>query len=150
MPPSSYQAATRGDHAADPAADTKSQTLNSNLSHGQSTVAMLLEKKDATVVTASPGQTISDVVVLLRDNGIGAVVVTGDDGAVQGILSERDIVRRMADTPGRTLPQAVADLMTREVQTCTPDDLLVDLLRRMTAGGFRHMPVLDEGPGWPA
>lgn len=66
-------------------------------------------------------------------------------GALVGILSERDIVRRLADTPGRTLPQRVEELMTPEVETCSPDESLVVVLRRMNDGRFRHMPVMEEG-----
>ena len=72
----------------------------------------------------------------LRDKRIGAVVVTDQNGTLQGILSERDIVRRMADTPGQTLPQSVEDLMTRDVKTCAPEDLLNDVLKTMTEGRF--------------
>ena len=72
-------------------------------------------------------------------------MVTDQNGALQGILSERDIVRRMADTPGQTLPQSVEALMTREVQTCAPEDRLMDVLKTMTEGRFRHMPVLSDG-----
>ncbi len=143
MPPSSYQAPTRAEKSDAP--DTKSQSLGSNLSHGRSTVAMLLSGKGEDVCAVSPTDTIHDVVKLLKQKGIGAVVVTDQSGSLLGILSERDIVRRMADTPGQTLPQLVENLMTREVQTCTPEDLLVDMLRRMTDGRFRHMPVKRDG-----
>jgi CBS domain-containing protein len=51
----------------------------------------------------------------------------------------------MADTPGQTLPQSVEDLMTKDVLSCTPDDLLNDVLKTMTEGRFRHMPVLRDG-----
>lgn len=141
MPPSSYQAPTRADKADK---SRKSQSIDSNLSHGLSTVAMLLEGKADRVISVRPTDTIHVVVNLLKENGIGAVLVTDQNSALQGILSERDIVRRMADTPGKTLPQLVENLMTRKVQTCTPDSLLVDLLRRMTDGRFRHMPVLRD------
>ena len=144
MPPSSYQPPVRADKAEKSGPHTKSQTIDSNLSHGRSTVAMLLEGKGDTVVTVRASDTIHDVVMLLKAKGIGAVVVTDQNGALQGILSERDIVRRMAETPGQTLPQSVEDLMTREVQKCIPEDLLVDTLRRMSAGRFRHMPVLRD------
>ncbi|MGH1357497.1 MAG: CBS domain-containing protein [Burkholderiaceae bacterium] len=139
MPPSSYQAPTRADKSDK--AETKSQTIDSNLSHGNSTVAMLLAGKGESICAVRPSDTVHDVVKLLKEKSIGAVVVTDQSGALLGILSERDIVRRMADTPGQTLPQLVENLMTRDVQTCTPDDLLVDLLRWMTKGRFRHMPV---------
>lgn len=139
MPPSSYQAPMRADKSDGP--ETKSQTLDSNLSHGRSTVAMLLASKGEEICSVSPTNTIHEVVNLLKEKGIGAVVVTDQSGVLLGILSERDIVRRMADTPGQTLPLLVENLMTRDVQTCTPDDLLIDLLHRMTQGRFRHMPV---------
>ena len=142
MAPSSYQPPTRGDKAEKA---TRSQTVESNLSHTQTTVAKLLEGKGDAVFAVRPNDTIHSVVDILRDKRIGAVVVTDQNGALQGILSERDIVRRMADTPGQTLPQSVEDLMTREVQTCTPDDLLMDVLKTMTEGRFRHMPVLSDG-----
>lgn len=139
MAPSSYQAPTRGDKA-DKA--THSQTVQSNLPQGHATVANLLEGKGEAIHAVRPTESIHDAVQILKDKRIGAVVVTDQNGKLQGILSERDIVRRMADTPGQTLPQKVADLMTSEVKTCTPDDLLMEILRTMTDGRFRHMPVL--------
>ena len=85
------------------------------------------------------------MVRILKEKRIGALVITDTNGAPQGILSERDIVRRMAETPGQTLPQLVKDLMTREVQTCALDDRLIDVLKRMSEGRFRHMPVVAGG-----
>ncbi|WP_170421284.1 CBS domain-containing protein [Ruegeria arenilitoris] len=142
MAPSSYQPPTRGDKAG---SSTYSQSAESNLSHTQTTVAKLLEGKGDAVFSVRPNDTIHSVVEILKEKRIGAVVVTDQNGALQGILSERDIVRRMADTPGQTLPQSVEALMTRDVRTCTPDDLLMDVLKTMTEGRFRHMPVLRHG-----
>ena len=142
MAPSSYQPPTRGDKGG---TATRSQSIESNLSHTHTTVAKLLEGKGDAVFAVRPNDTIHSVVDILRDKHIGAVVVTDQNGGLQGILSERDIVRRMADTPGQTLPQSVDDLMTREVQTCTPEDPLMDVLKTMTEGRFRHMPVLSDG-----
>ncbi|NVO56256.1 CBS domain-containing protein [Rhodobacteraceae bacterium B1Z28] len=142
MAPSSYQPPTRGDKAE---AGTYSQSVDSNLSHTHTTVAKLLEGKGDAVFSVRPNDTIHSVVNTLKEKRIGAVVVTDQNGTLQGILSERDIVRRMADTPGQTLPQSVQDLMTREVQSCTPEDLLNDVLKTMTEGRFRHMPVLKDG-----
>ncbi len=142
MAPSSYQPPTRGDKAG---TATRSQSVESNLSHTNTTVAKLLEGKGDAVFAVRPADTIHSVVDILRDKRIGAVVVTDQNGALQGILSERDIVRRMAETPGQTLPQSVDDLMTRDVQTCTPDDPLNDVLKTMTEGRFRHMPVMSDG-----
>jgi CBS domain-containing protein len=141
MAPSSYQPPTRGDKDVK---RTKSQSVDSNLAHSLSTVAHLLKSKGDAVFAVRPTDTIHDVVNLLKEKRIGAVVVTDQNGALQGILSERDIVRRMADTPGQTLPQSVEALMTRDVQTCAPEDPLVDILRRMGEGRFRHMPVAKD------
>ncbi len=142
MAPSSYQPPTRGDKSG---SATYSQSADSNLSHTQTTVAKLLEGKGDAVFAVRPADTIHSVVELLKEKRIGAVVVTDQNGTLQGILSERDIVRRMADTPGQTLPQSVEDLMTKDVKTCSPEDLLNDVLKTMTDGRFRHMPVLSDG-----
>ncbi len=142
MAPSSYQAPKSGDSKK---TKTVSQSVGSNLGSGTSTVAKLLEKKGKAVFSVKPDDTIATAVGLLRDNRIGALLVTDDGGAMQGILSERDIVRKLAETPGQTLPQKVEGLMTREVTTCTPEDPMVSVLRKMTEGRFRHMPVLENG-----
>lgn len=144
--PSTYQAPPSGDTETD---RTYSQTPASNLPAGQATVAQLLAGKRGAVHTITPDDTLATAVTRLRDHRIGALVVTaaGEAGApaLRGILSERDIVRKLAETPGRTLPQRVSEVMTAEVQTCTPDDTLVSVLHRMTEGRFRHMPVLRDG-----
>lgn len=142
MAPTSYQSPSRGDKTDK---STYSQSVDSNLSNTQTPVSKLLGEKGDAIFAVRPGDTISHVVGVLKDKRIGALVVTDQNGALQGILSERDIVRRMAETPGQTLPQSVEDLMTRDVVTCGPDDLLMDVLKRMTDGKFRHMPVLRDG-----
>ncbi|WP_170481434.1 CBS domain-containing protein [Ruegeria conchae] len=142
MAPTSYQAPTRGDKQDK---STYSQSTGSNLSQSQTTVAKLLEGKGDAVFSVRPNETIHTVVNILKEKHIGAVLVTDQNGALQGILSERDIVRRMADTPGQTLPQSVEDLMTKEVQSCAPDDTLNAVLKTMTEGRFRHMPVVRDG-----
>ncbi|WP_170472451.1 CBS domain-containing protein [Ruegeria profundi] len=142
MAPTSYQAPTRGDKQDK---STYSQSTGSNLSQSQTTVAKLLEGKGDAVFSVRPNETIHTVVNILKEKHIGAVLVTDQNGALQGILSERDIVRRMADTPGQTLPQSVEDLMTKEVQSCSPDDTLNAVLKTMTEGRFRHMPVVRDG-----
>ncbi|MFW8634852.1 CBS domain-containing protein [Cribrihabitans pelagius] len=142
MAPFSYQPPTRGDKEDH---HTYSQSAESNLSHSQSTVAKLLKKKGNAVHGIRPADTIGHVVEILRDKRIGALVVTDQNGDLKGILSERDIVRRMAETPGHTLPQKVEELMTAEVHTCAPEDLLIDVAKVMTEGRFRHMPVVKDG-----
>lgn len=139
--PSSYKPPMRGD--ASPR--TQSQSTETNLSSTSATVADILAQKGDAVYTLRAQDTIKQAVVLLKEKRIGALLVTDRAGAMEGILSERDIVRKLAETPGQTLPQRVADVMTAKVETCTSEDALVTVLRRMTEGRFRHMPVLDGG-----
>ena len=142
MAPSPYQAPTLGDTNN---LSTKSKSTESNMSQSVSTVAQVLTEKGGEVFSVQPTDTIHEVVRILKEKRIGALVITDQSGAPQGILSERDIVRRMAETPGQTLPQSVGDLMTRDVQTCDPNDRLIDVLKRMSEGRFRHMPVVASG-----
>lgn len=138
--PASYKPHTRED---DEHARSHSQSVETNLSAAEATVQHVLNSKNSELYWIQPQQTIGTAVEVLRDQRIGALLVKSPQGELVGILSERDIVRRLADTPGRTLPQTVAELMTTELETCTPDETLVRILRRMTDGRFRHMPVLD-------
>lgn len=140
--PASYKPHTRDDEGREP---TRSQTVDTNLSASQATVQHVLDHKGTDVFWIQPDDTIASAVTVLRDKRIGALPVQSPQGDLVGILSERDIVRRLADTPGHTLPQTVADLMTPNPETCTVDDTLVKVLRRMTDGRFRHLPVTDHG-----
>lgn len=108
-------------------------------------VAAVLKEKGDTVVTANPDDTIAAVADILKRKGIGAVVVTGAGGAVAGILSERDIVRAIPEKGADLLGSRAADLMTRDVVTCTPDTDIDEVRKLMTEGRFRHIPVLAEG-----
>ncbi|MEL6198531.1 MAG: CBS domain-containing protein [Pseudomonadota bacterium] len=139
--PASYQAPMRRDRASK---RTLSQSLETNMSTETATVQRLLEHKGGDVFSIRPQETLHRAVEILRDRRIGALMVTDAAGTLQGILSERDIVRKLADTPGRTLPQKVEEVMTREVEVCAPEEPLVSVLRRMTKGRFRHMPVVTE------
>lgn len=142
--PTSYQAPARGDGAKTPR--TVSQSTKTNLRTDTATVAKLLQSKGSgAVFSVRPDDTIATAVTALRDRKIGALVVTDAEGRLAGILSERDIVRKLAETPGQTLPQLVSENMTENVITCAPEDNLVTVLRLMTLGKFRHMPVLDAG-----
>lgn len=139
--PTSYRAPNRADTASK---KTTSQSTATNMSAADATVGDVLGKKGNAIYSIRPQDTIGHAVEVLRDKRIGAVVVTDANGALVGILSERDIVRKLADTPGRTLPQNVEDVMTKEVQTISPDETLVSALKTMTNGRFRHMPVTDS------
>lgn len=140
--PSSYQAPMRQDAERKP--KTVSQSTKSNLSNDTATVSKLLHGKGGSVFSVKPEDTLLSATKLLREKGIGALVVTGPDGDLQGILSERDIVRKLAETEDVSLQQTVDQNMTRKVETCAPDDTLVSVLRKMTKGRFRHMPVVDD------
>lgn len=140
--PTSYQAPNRADSASH---TTTSQSVQTNIAAGNATVKKLLASKGGDVFSLRPQDTIATAVGILRDKKIGALLVTDATGKMVGILSERDIVRKLADTPGQTLPQKVEDIMTSNVVTCAPDDPLVTVLKRMTDGRFRHMPVIEDG-----
>jgi len=109
------------------------------------TVASILADKGHDIVTATEADTIGDICRRLTEHRIGAILVTNADGAIVGILSERDIVKACARHGSAALDSSAADLMTREVITVTPDDTIATVMERMTAGRFRHMPVLKEG-----
>ncbi len=108
------------------------------------TIARILSVKGRDVVTIQPHRLISDAISLLAERRIGAVVVTGADGKVLGILSERDIVRALAAGPA-ALQDAVSRYMTAKVITCTAETLVVDAMEDMTNGRFRHLPVVEQG-----
>lgn len=108
------------------------------------TVSRILGLKGHDVVTIQPHRQISEAVALLAERRIGAVVVTGADGQVLGILSERDIVRALSAGP-QVLSDPVSRYMTAKVITCTRDRLVVDAMEDMTDGRFRHLPVVEDG-----
>ena len=142
MAPTSFQGPSRGDKAK---RMENSQSVQSNVaSPTYSTVENLLQNKGNAVFTISPSDTLHDAVKVLKEKRIGALLVTNDAGKLVGILSERDVVRKLADTPGQTLPQSVDENMTRNVQPCHEGDSLDSVLKRMTEGRFRHMPVLQN------
>jgi len=109
------------------------------------TVRAMLSRKGSDVITIAPTATLSEAVDLLSKNRIGAVVVTGADHRVAGILSERDIVRALSERGPAMLSETVAAVMTRKVMTCTSADTVSSVMERMTAGKFRHLPVVEQG-----
>ena len=140
--PASYTPKTRGSETSDK--KTSSQTLDTNMSAARATVGDVLANKSGDLFWINPQDTVAKAVEALRDKGIGALLVKNPQGELVGILSERDVVRRLADTPGETLPQTVEGLMSTDVITATPDQSVVEVLRLMTDGRFRHMPVLEQ------
>jgi CBS domain-containing protein len=109
------------------------------------TVRAILSRKGRDVATIAPMASLSEAVRLLAQRRIGAVVVTGPDNRVAGILSERDIVRAMSERGPTALDDNVAAVMTRKVMTCTEAETVAAIMERMTAGKFRHLPVVEQG-----
>lgn len=108
-------------------------------------VQQVLNDKGSDVITIAPGQSLADASRLLSARRIGAVIVTGEDGSVRGILSERDIVRAIATDGAAALDHTVSRHMTANVVTCMRDTTLDELMDRMTTGKFRHIPVIENG-----
>ncbi len=110
------------------------------------TVKAILSRKGNDIITIEPTVTLSAAVNILAEHRIGAlVVVAGADEQVAGILSERDIVRALAQRGPGALQEAVGQVMTRRVVTCTESDTVAALMERMTQGKFRHLPVVERG-----
>jgi CBS domain-containing protein len=109
------------------------------------TVKAILAAKGGEVVTIDPTMNLAAAANVLADRRIGALVVTGADRRVVGILSERDIVQALAVHGAAALDMPLSAVMTRRVMTCTPSDTISSLMERMTEGKFRHLPVLEQG-----
>ena len=106
-------------------------------------VENILQSKGRTVHTVEAAAPLSEAVRVLNANRIGAVVVLNANGKVAGILSERDIVRRLDDDPVALLASPVNRAMTVRVITTTPQASVADLMELMTRHRIRHLPVLD-------
>jgi CBS domain-containing protein len=109
------------------------------------TIAAMLKHKGHDVAAVRPEATIADVVEVLADRRIGAVLVQDPDRAMLGILSERDIVRGLAQWGPDTLTMPAERFMTRALQTAAPSTTVDQAMEIMTAGRFRHLPVLEHG-----
>jgi CBS domain-containing protein len=109
------------------------------------TVKAILAQKGGGVTTGKPSMTLANVCTWLAEQRIGAIVMTDDDGAVVGIISERDIVREIATGGTAVLQDEAGRHMTRSVVTCTPGHSVDAVMEIMTRGRFRHIPVLDDG-----
>ena len=103
---------------------------------------ILKSKSDDGVVTVVPGSLVSEAAQVLAARKIGALIVSPDGKRIAGILSERDIVRELGKRGGAVLNDRVAQLMTRAIVSCSPEDRADEVLEKMTNGRFRHMPVM--------
>ncbi|HWI42270.1 MAG TPA: CBS domain-containing protein [Nocardioides sp.] len=108
-------------------------------------IADVLQSKPVhEVVTITPEAGVRQLLATLAEHNIGAVVVSTDGTALDGIVSERDVVRRL-HSDGTVINNVVSAIMSTQVQTCRPEDGLDEVLRLMTERRFRHMPVCEEG-----
>ena len=108
-------------------------------------VRHIVSAKGAEVATIRPEATIAEAAKLLKEKNIGAIVITTDDGRIAGILSERDVVRGLPEHGADLLALRVKDRMTSEVTTCNLDERIDDVMKLMTQGRFRHLPIVEEG-----
>jgi CBS domain-containing protein len=106
---------------------------------------MFRQKKAHRIITIGPETVVSEAAKILKEEHIGALMVMGDDGALAGIISERDIVRAIPEYGGELFDLAVSRLMTHPVVTCNPKGRVHQIMKTMTANHFRHMPVLEDG-----
>ena len=109
------------------------------------TVKDILSQKGTEVLTIEPTATLAAAVTMLAQRRIGALVVTGPGHRVVGIISERDIVRVLEAQGTGILEAPVGEVMTRKVVTCSQGETIAEIMERMTAGKFRHVPVVDQG-----
>ena len=109
------------------------------------TIRRILESKGREVVTHHPDATLEDIVNILSQRKIGAIVLLDDNGTVAGIISERDVVRVLGSTGIAAMSQPIAEIMTLKVKTCDEATSIDQAMEMMTHGRFRHLPVCEEG-----
>ncbi|WP_179954262.1 CBS domain-containing protein [Denitrobaculum tricleocarpae] len=126
---------------------THSQTAEASVGAGlpSLTVAAILADKGGEIFTVPPEMTVKEVVAELNRRRVGALVVVDGDNKPVGIISERDVVRTLDTTGLEVFDSQVQEIMTADPKTCTPADNLEDVMKRMTDGRFRHLPVVDAG-----
>jgi len=107
-------------------------------------ISEVLHNKGDNVVTITPETSVRELVALLEEHNLGAIVVSNDGTTVAGIVSERDVVRKLARGP-EVLDAAVSEIMTTDVHTCAPDEHVNTLMHLMTERRVRHVPVLVDG-----
>jgi CBS domain-containing protein len=108
------------------------------------TVKSILAAKGGGVISIEPTATLASAVKTLAERKIGALLVLGADHRVMGILSERDIVRVLAERGAAVLDEPLAQVMTRKVVTCSQSETIGGIMEQMTKGKFRHVPVVEQ------
>ncbi len=108
-------------------------------------VRAILKDKGTEIISVAPDDSIKSASELLAAKRIGAVIVRHGDGAIAGVLSERDIVRGVAEQGELCLKMKVSQLMTASVVTCAPEDSVAGIMGKLTDRRIRHLPVVDNG-----
>lgn len=108
-------------------------------------IGQILKSKPRGVMTARPEDSVQDIASKLASRKIGAIIIVGDNGKVAGIISERDIIRLIAEHGAKALSMPASDGMTRNVVCCTRTNTLDEIMEMMTNGRFRHLPVIEDG-----
>ncbi len=108
-------------------------------------VESILRSKGNAVITAKPDTPVAVVAGMLTDARVGAVVISTDKAHIEGIISERDIVSAIASKGKDALTVPAANLMTKDVVTCSPTDIVAELMSVMTEQRIRHLPVMKDG-----
>jgi CBS domain-containing protein len=108
------------------------------------TVSAILARKGSDVITITRDIPVAEVVRVLTEHNVGALVVTDPTGEIVGIVSERDIVHQLARVGVATLDLTVDQVMTADVLRCTPHDSADDVMQTMTQRRMRHLPVVDD------
>ena len=108
------------------------------------TVRSILDSKGHQVLSVEPDAKLAAAVEVLGERKIGAVLVMSE-GRIEGILSERDIVRALSERGAGVLDESVSAVMTRKVVSCRESDTVAGIMEMMTLGKFRHLPVVEEG-----
>jgi CBS domain-containing protein len=109
------------------------------------TVSHILKAKGRDVITAGASTTVSDIARTLSEKRIGAVVITGAGGKIEGIVSERDVVKHIGKVGAKALELPVSDIMTKTVRTARDGDSEAELMVLMTEHRIRHLPVVNDG-----
>ena len=107
-------------------------------------VDTILASKGSDVATIDQQASLTDAVAYLRDRGVGALVVSNDGSHIDGILSERDVVRALANHGASVMGRTVGSVMSAKVVTCSRGDSVETLMQSMTESRFRHLPVIDD------
>jgi CBS domain-containing protein len=108
-------------------------------------IGKLLQRKGSFVATVTPNETVWTAIAMLERHGVGALVVSPDGRQAVGIVSERDVVRRLHDRGASVLDGPVGDIMVTQLHCASPDDEVESLMTLMTTHRIRHIPVVSNG-----